>query len=459
MLFRKLHEERLQRPASILPRRLDRQASFSLSVSQRRMFHLEQVCPGLPTYNVPVAVRMTGPLEIGRLESGLNSVIGRHEILRTCFRSFDGEPIQVVSPEAALKLECENLAAIPVALRLEHACSRVLEYNNQKFDLNAGPPLRAKVLRLDETDHVAMITFHHLICDGQSLEIFMHELGGFYEAAGSDSPQLPKLPIQFADYVHWENEWLGGPEAAAQMAFWRQQLRISPELPLDYPRPSAPPVKGARIYFEIDEMLLRSLEALSRESGVRLMVTILAALQVLLKAWTRHDNTCIGIPVDNRRRAEFQPLIGFLSNALVLQTTVADDMSFKELLRRSAKTLSLAQAHQDLPFDQLLGERQSSHDPLRNPWFQTWFVFQTVPQQPRRISELELQPLQLDYGLSRYDLKVVISSGLQAVGAFEYNTEIFRPATIERLRQAFTTILKWVSTRPDARITDFYEIS
>jgi NRPS condensation-like uncharacterized protein len=461
-LMQMLHRDRIQKEGVRIQHQHDRAGTAWLSVAQQQMFFLEQIAPGLPTYNVPIAVRMKGPLDVNHLQSSMNAVVRRHEILRTSFKVVDGQPVQVISAEVPVQLQVQSLLDIPVDFRLQQAQRLSLDYNNRSFDIEAAPLFRARLVRLDDQDHVALMTFHHLICDAQSLEIFIHEFGSYYDSAcRGEELQLPELPLQFADYVTWETAWLQSREAAEQLAYWRKQLKEienASELPLDFPRPSEPPREGKRIYFQLRSQLSHGLETLARESEVGLMIVFLAAFQILLKVWTNSNSIAIGTPVDGRKRVEFESLIGFLSNALVLRTELSEDIRFVELLKRAQDTVLSAYARQELPFDLLLKNSRLAPDPFRPSLFQTWFVFQTLPRKPRRISSLELEPLQLDYGLSRYDLKLVILAGAQTVdGAFEYNTKLFCSSTVDRLACWLNAILERIAEQPRIKVRELLE--
>ncbi|HEX8349346.1 MAG TPA: condensation domain-containing protein, partial [Hymenobacter sp.] len=351
---------------------VSREGELLLSFAQARLWFLEQLEPGSGAYNIPAAVRLTGSLDVATLEQSLNEIVQRHEALRTTFRMVSGETIQVIAPVKALTLQLVDLRDLPEATQEASVERLATESAQQPFDLAIGPLLRAKLLHLNEAEHVLLLTMHHIVSDGWSMGVMIRELAALYEAFSTGKPSpLPQLPIQYADFAHWQRQWLQGEVLAAQLSYWQQQLAGAQtvlELPTDRPRPTVQTFRGATQFLALPEPLSQKLKSLSQRSGVTLFMTILAAFQTLLYRYTGQEDICIGSPIANRNRSETEGLIGFFVNTLVLRTDMSENPSFQELLGRVREVALGAYAHQDLPFEQLVEalqpERNLSHHPL-----------------------------------------------------------------------------------------------
>ena len=310
----------------------------SLSYAQQRLWFLDQMTPGSAAYNVPIAMRLGGTLDIPALTRSLNEIIRRHEALRTTFALAESEPVQVIAQNLALTIPLVELGAADAPEREAEMQRQIGEEAAQAFDLSRGPLLRAKLLRAAEQDHVLLLTLHHIICDGWSIGVFIRELAALYEAyaSGQESP-LRELTIQYADYAHWQREWLQGEVLERQLTYWKEQLAGAPavlELPTDRPRPSTQTFRGAQQIVRFSPALTQALKAFSREEGVTLFMTILGAFQTLLFRYSGQEQITIGSPIANRNRAELESLIGFFVNTLALRTDLSGDPTFRELLGR-----------------------------------------------------------------------------------------------------------------------------
>lgn len=455
--FRLLGEERLCVDQEIIPRRSSSLGPAPLSFAQQRLVFLDQMYPGMPTYNVPLAVRLKGPLNVLLLERSLNDLLQRHDILRTTFRVIDGTPMQVVVPDFSVQLKVEELAGVPASEHEAKAQNLAVQEGRCPFDIQASPPIRARLLRLDANYHVALITLHHVICDGQSLEILIHDLAALYEAAVLGRPTgLPELPLLYVDFVHWQREWLKSSDLQTQVVYWKSQLQNCDgerEVRSDFPRQQSPGLQARRAYFEIGQEIQRLLEELSVSCRTTLMTVLLAAFQVLLKVRSGCDSVSIGSPVDNRMRTEFAGLIGFFVNTVIYRTDLAGDITFVDALRRSRETVLSAHAHADVPFELLLKELQRENESARTPLFHIWFVFMPAPPQRRMLSGIELTPFPAEYEIPRYDLKLNVLADADGLhGSFEYDTRVFAASTIETLLQQYALILQRVAHEPEVGV-------
>ncbi len=433
--------------------------NLTLSFAQQRMWFLDQLQPGSPFYNLPRALRLTGPLSIEMMERSLGEIVRRHESLRTTFATVDGLPRQVIAPTAAMPLPVMDLQHLDASTREVRARQLAEEEAQRPFDLTRDLPLRATLLRLAETEHVLLLTMHHIASDGWSMGVLIRELVAIYPAfcAGQPCP-LPELPIQYADFATWQRERLRGDVLETQRDYWKRQLGGSLpvlELPTDRPRPAVQTVHGARQTFTLSQELSKALKTLSRQERVTPFMTLLAALKTLLSRYTGQDDVIVGSPIANRNRAEIESLIGFFANTLVLRTDLSGDPTFRELLDRVREVALGAYEHQELPFEKLVEELEPERDLSRTPLFQVLFAMQNAPMTALTLPDLTLKSLRIDKGTSKFDLSLAMwntSHGL--MGRVEYNTDLFDATTIDRLLQHFQSLLENVVANPDQPIAD-----
>jgi Condensation domain len=338
--------------------RISRNGDLPLSFAQQRLWFIDQMEPGNPSYNMPGAVRLTGALSASALEASLNEIVRRHESLRTTFSAVNGQPMQVIAPTLSMALPVTDVRGQSEAEREAQVRKLVAEDAMRPFDLARGPLFRVRLLRLGAEEHVMLFSMHHIISDEWSLGVLVRELATLYEAFCQDRPSpLPELPIQYADFARWQREWLQGEALESQLAYWRHQLGDSLpalQLPFDRPRPAAQSYRGAAHSFVMSAEASASLKALSRQEGMTLFMTLLAALQTLLHRYTGQDEIVVGTDIANRNQLETEGLIGFFVNHLVLRTKLGGNPTFRQLLRRVREVTLGAYAHQDLPFDKLV---------------------------------------------------------------------------------------------------------
>ncbi|HLF29285.1 MAG TPA: amino acid adenylation domain-containing protein, partial [Anaerolineae bacterium] len=426
-----------------------------LSFAQQRMWFLYQLDPDSSFYNIPIAVRLNGPLDPALLEKGLNAVVSRHESLRTTFTLAAEQAVQVIAPELAIPLTIIDLRAAPA--REHEAQQYLLREVTRPFDLATGPLLRATLLQLADEEHVLLLTMHHIVSDSWSGYVLVRELAALYQAerAGEPSP-LPALPIQYADFAVWQRGWLRGEFLEAQLAYWKQQLAGASgvlDLPSDHPRPAVQSFRGSMQAFVLPETLHEALNALSRREGVTLFMTLLAAFNVVLNRYSAQADIVVGSPIANRSRSELEGLIGVFVNTLALRTNLGGDPTFTALLARVRDATLGAYAHQDLPFELLVEELRPERDLSRSPIFQVMFVFQNTPKTSVELSGLTLSPLEVDRGTAQFDLTLVMDETDHGLaGALEYNTDLFEAATIARLIAHFQIVLEAIAADPDRRI-------
>ena len=451
-------ESRDAAEAQIIPRRSGK-GPIPLSFAQERMWFLDQLEPGNPAYNIPVAHRIEGLLNLAALEQSLGEIVRRHEALRTTFASVDGQPLQIIAPDLNLTLPVVDLRELPETER-EAETQRLATENAQRpFDLAQGPLLRVKLVRLSEEEHVFLLTMHHIVSDGWSLGVFMRELAATYETFSTgETSSLPELPIQYADFAVWQRQWLQGEALDSLLAYWKQQLGGSLpllELPTDRPRPPVQTYRGARHSLELPKNLTDALKALSEREGVTLFTTLLAAFKTLLYRYTGQEDIVVGSPIANRNRAEIEGLIGSFANTLVMRTDLSENPSFLELVGRVREMASGAYTHQDLPLHKLIEvlqpERESSHNPL----FQVMFALHNTPVPALELSCVTVNSMEVHSGTAQLDLALNLSeTGENLSGQFEYSTDLFDSATIARMANHFRTLLESVVADPEQHLSE-----
>lgn len=419
---------------------------FPLSFAQQRLWFVQQMDPASSAYNMPMAFRLSGRLDVTALEWTLNEILRRHEILRTTFDVLDQQPVQLVAPSLTLKLSVTNLGTLPAPLREGEAERFANEESQRPFDLARGPLMRVKLLQLWPNEHVLLLTIHHIVSDGWSQSILMNELSALYEAhvAGRVSP-LPELAIQYADFAEWQREWLSGAVLEQQIDYWQKHLAgASPslELPTNRPRPAVQSFNGACESFNLSRNLSAQLAELSRREDATLFMTLLAAFEVLLFRYTGQSDIVIGTPVANRNRKELEALIGFFVNTLALRIDLSGDLTFRELLARVREASLGAYANQDLPFEMLVEKLRPVRDPSRNPIFQVVFALQNLPEADSHRSDLIIKPVDVKTGRAQFDLALEVTEvDRQIYASLVYNTDLFDAQAMQLMAEHFKVLL------------------
>jgi amino acid adenylation domain-containing protein len=443
-------------PGPEIPRLPRDGRDLPLSFAQQRLWFLDQLQPGNPLYNVPTALRLTGPLDLAALTQSIAAVVARHEILRTTFRATGGEPTQVIAPALAVPLRQQDLTALPAPERAGVIRQRMRAEALQPFDLAAGPLLRALLLRCGADEHILLLTLHHIITDGWSTGVLLRELSAFYAGfAGGRPVALPDLPVQYADFAAWQRTRLSGAALAAQVSYWQQHLSgLAPlALPTDHPRPAIQTHRGATEPLTLPPRLRDALQELAQQAGATLFMVLLAAFQVLLARYSGAQSVAVGSPIAGRTHAALEGLIGFFANTLVLHTNLGGDPSFRELLQRTRAVALAAYTHQELPFEQVVAAIQPPRDLSRPPLFQVMLALQNAPERPLELPGLRVRPVPVARGLATFDLTLALADTPQGLrGGVEYNTDLFERATITRLLGHFHTLLTSIVADPDQRL-------
>jgi hypothetical protein len=442
---------------------VSRDRNMPLCLAQERLWFLDQLEPGNPFYNVAIAIKLTGPLNLVVLEQSLNEIVKRHEALRTSFAAVKGCPIQVIAPTSTLTLPVVDLREFSSAEA--EAMHLATEEAQQPFDLSRLPLLRPKLLCLNQKKHMLLLAMHHIISDGWSIGVFIRELAMIYEAFSSGKPSpLPELPIQYADFAAWQRQWLKSEVWKTQLNYWKQQLSGNLpvlQLPTDRPRPAIQTFSGRKHFLRLPKQLTKAVQSLNQREGVTQFMTLLAVFKTLLYCYTSQDDILVGSPVAGRTRPETEGLIGFFLNTLVLRTDLSGNPSFQELLGRVREVALGAYAHQDVPFEKLVEELQPERDLSHNPLFQVMFILQNaaIPEvealPETSLHQLSLSPLEVDCGTSKFDLKFSLWEDTEGFkGSIEYKTDLFDATTIAGMARDFEVLLNQVVVQPEIGLNE-----
>ena len=448
---RKLLELRLKQKQinSISPRKAS--DTLSLSPMQEGLWLAHQLQPDLPLYNESSLFKLTGKLDIKTLETSINKIIDRHEILRTSFQMIEDKVTQVVAKELTISVSTIDLTEYSETKREAEIKSLVNYYSRQPFNLEQLPLLRSIVITLSERKHLMLVTMHHIISDGWSWSVFCQELAAFYRGL-----TLPDLTIQYGDFTLWYRENVR-EKIKSQLDYWQRQLKDAPpilELPTDYPRPVKANYRGKRAALIIPTQLTQQLKALSKQENVTTFMLLLAAWKTFLYRYTQQTDILIGTPVANRDRTETENLIGCFINTLVLRTNLDGELSFLELLRRVKSITLAAYQHQDLPFEELVKELKVERSLSINPLFQVMFVYQEAPLLNFNLPDLTITPLPIDNGIAKFDLTLYIEDNKEElIGFLEYNSDLFHDDTIKRMLANFQTLLTGIIANPNTKIS------
>ena len=461
--------------AAMIPRR-PQNAGAPLGLNQEGLWFIDQMDPGQAHYNIPGTVRLRGRLNVAALQKSFHEIVCRHEILRTTFAiNADGVPYQVIAAARPVELPVIDLRAWPVEKRETEIVRLATAAAQKTFDLANDPLFFFQLLQLGEEEHVFILNFHHIVCDGWSMGVFTAELRLLYEAfSKNESSPLPALPIQYADFAIWERERLQGEFLQTRLGYWKKQLggRLPVlELPTDKPRPAVQSFRGRHQSLMIPKPLTGALKVLAQREHVTLFNVLLAAFKTLLYRYSMQDDVIVGTGIANRERREVENLIGYFATVLPLRTNLSGNPAFRELLQRVREVIWDATANQGLPLSQLVQELQPERDPSRNPIYQTEFTLLTPDRNPAvygfgmsrvmetiQLGDLIMTPVEIEGGISRFDLAIFIWDMPEGLcGTIEYCTDLFEDASITRVIAGFKILLEFVVADPDLRLLRLIE--
>jgi amino acid adenylation domain-containing protein len=431
---------------------VSREEKLPLSFSQERLWFLDRYQPGLAVYNIPVGVRLLGLLDELALRYSLNQISQRHEVLRTTFHQEQGEPFQVITPGKAINVELPiiDLSHLPGIQQEEELYKLVYREVNRSFDLSNLLLGRAILLRKAKDHHLLLVTIHHIVFDGWSVDIFLEELGLFYEffSRGPNySPPLADISIQYADFTVWQRNWFQENKETLnrQLNYWKEQLKDVPSFlsfPTDKPRPHVQTFNGANFYFLVPQNLFGALKELSNSEGVTLFMALVAVFKLLLFRYSGISDTVVGTPIANRNLPGLENLIGFFVNTLVLRTSIDGNPGFKELLKRVRNVCLEAYRNQDYPFEHLVGKMHPERNLSYSPLFQVMFAFQVSMPETYKFTGITLVRDEIHTTTTKFDFTMFIEETPDELrGRIAYNTDLFYSETIQRISQHFLVLL------------------
>ncbi|PPB81010.1 non-ribosomal peptide synthetase [Mycetohabitans endofungorum] len=431
---------------------VSREDSLPLSFAQQRLWFLAQLDGVSESYHIPLVLHVRGSLDRAAWHQALDALLARHEALRSTFVSVEGQPqVQLLPADTGVPLRWHDLRGVPDAdaqlSRLSHEAARA------PFDLARGPLIHACGIQVADDEHVVLLTQHHIVSDGWSIGVLTRELSALYAAnVGAQVDPLPPLAVQYPDYAAWQRQWLTGERLQTQSDYWRTTLADAPallELPTDRPRPAQQSFAGAQVSVRIDVSTTQALKRLSAEHGTTLFMTVLAAWSAVLARLSGQDDLVIGTPSANRGHRAIEPLIGFFVNTLALRVDLSGEPNTSELLKRVRCTTLDAQAHQDLPFEQVVEVVQPPRRLNHTPLFQVLFAWQSNETGQWRLPGLDVTPDELDYDIARFDLEMhLYEAGEEIIGALHYASALFDSATVERHVGYLTTMLQAMAACP-----------
>ncbi|WP_409493592.1 amino acid adenylation domain-containing protein [Amycolatopsis sp. cmx-11-12] len=416
------------------------------SYAQERLWYLEQADPGSIAYVVPAAVRFTGVLRVDALRRSLDEIVRRHEVLRTTFTDRGGVPGQLVHAAAPLTIPLVDLSDRSAEAAEAEVRDRYQQEVRLPFDLATGPLIRACVLKVSDTEHVLLLSTHHIVSDGWSLGVLQQELTTLYQAyvTGEASP-LPELPVQYADFAVWQRGRLDGGELDEQVSYWRDHLAFAPvlELPTDKLRPATRSSAGESVPLRLGADTVRAVEKLAESEQATQFMVLLAAYTVLLRRWSGQQEMIIGSPIANRGHVDIEPLVGFFVNTLPLRMDTSGDPSFRELVQAARAECLAAYAHQDLPFERMVAESGVDRSAGSIPLVQTLLALRNVPMAQLRLPGLQVSELDLRTESTKFDLTLDLvpttDGGLD--GRAEFSSDLFEADTVRRMVAAFDLLL------------------
>jgi len=444
----------LPRPGSGLP------AAFPVSFNQQQLWFIDQLDSKQSVYNIPLVIRMKGRLDQVALQKSLNHLIQRHEVLRTTFYAENGEPVQVIAPKLEIELPVVDLKNHPEPRREAEVQQILRNAAGRQFDLSCGPLIRSDLLNLEQESHILIVTIHHIVFDGWSVDVLLRELmAGYATFCEGRPPHLPELPIQYADFAAWQRRLLCHEVLEEQLFYWKRQLGGGLpvlELPSDHARPAAQTFHGAGEVTLLPKALAERLQNLSQQEGGTLFMTLLAAFKILLHRYTAQDDVIVGSPNVVRNHAETEGLIGFFVNVLVLRADLSGNPSFKELFRRVRKICLEAYAHQDVPFEKLVEHLQPERRQDRNPLFQVMLNLLNFPDFHCDLPDLKVE-LTVENGLqSKFDMTLYVTPTSQGIQLnLVYNADLFASARMVEMLAQYQQLLEQIVDQPDEKINGF----
>ena len=437
-------------------RRAEDPAKRKLSYAQQRLWFLDRLTPNNAAYNLATALGLSGDLDVDALARALQALEQRHEALRTRFIAAEEGPEQLFEEPRSRVLEIEDLCGMREPRLQAH--QRLAEEASAPFDLECGPLWRARLFRVEKSEHILSLVFHHIVTDGWSMDVLVREMAALYEAfrEGRDNP-LEELVLQYADWAAWQRSWLEGGELSRQLTYWREELRdVDPlDLPTDRPRAARRGLRGASFGFELSSEDTAAISRVASTQSATLFHALLACFQALLAKLAGSPDVVVGTPIANRTLREAEPLVGFFANTLALRTRVTPTLTLGELIALVRDRTLDAHAHQDAPFESVVDKLELERTLSRNPLFDVMFVFQHSGRPVQSTGELTIEPLPVETGATPFDLTLALAESQGRIfGSLIYDADLFEATTVERMADGFAAFVRAAGRDPGARLHD-----
>jgi len=427
--------------------------SIPLSFLQSSMWVHQQLEPSSSAYNIILHYRLAISVDLQKFEQSLNAIIARHEVLRTTFPLVNGHPVQSIAPTLHVPIMLAEVDSDVQGDRLAAGFTKTSPVANKTFDLSNGPLVRMMLVKLDDSDYLMMIAFHHMVCDGSSIPMFISELGIHYNAlVNGIEPPVKSVLAQYRDFAHWQGDWLKSASMTEQLSYWRERLADLPavELPTVSPRPAKQTYRGARMRVNVDLDLAGQIKAFCKQEHTTSFVVFLAAFKLLLARYVGQEDIVVGAPVEGRTRPEFEKIIGAFINAVVLRTNLSGDPTFREAVQKVRETVQGALAHQDVPFDKLVEAMGSKRDPSRTPLFQIFFNRFSAPKGSADFPGLVLSPLAKAETQAKFDLTIFLAIDEKTpYFSAVYNTDLYNENYLTEVFNQLIALLVEAVNAPD----------
>ncbi|MTJ47693.1 non-ribosomal peptide synthetase/type I polyketide synthase [Dolichospermum sp. UHCC 0259] len=444
---------------SIVPGQINRNSAV-LSFSQQRLWFLEQLEPGRADYHISSSYHCLGDLNISALQQALDTIIARHQVLRTTFTNEDGNPIQIINAARPGELQIFDLQNQPLSAQATEIQQLLSQEVQRPFNFSQDLMLRSCLLQISKTEYILLLVIHHIAADGWSMRILFQELSSLYTAFSQNLPSsLAELPIQYADFAQWQRQYLQGDVLESSINYWKKHLTGAPELlslPTDRPRPPIQSFKGKAQSFFLPGQITQQLRLLGKEEKSTLFMIMLAAFNTLLSRYTNSQDIVVGTALGNRQHSETQDLIGFFVNTLALRTDVSGNPSFKELLGRVREVIVGSYEYQDLPFEKLIEVLQPRRDLSYAPIFQVMLILnEDILQEKVELNGLNINRWEVEKNAAQFDLTLNVNQmDTEILLQWEYNTDLFDDSTIERINGNFQTLLTNIIANPEKPISE-----
>lgn len=433
-----------------------------LTFQQNRMWFINKLIPGCIAYNIPMAIKIIGPLDVEAFEKAINVLVERYDILRTVFKDYDTYTVQVVIPALHVGIGYEALDGMSEEERKVYIKEKMRQESLRPFDLENGPLIRVNIWRQNKNENMALISVHHIIADTWTISMYLTELCRIYDMIVNNKPiELETTEFQYADFACWQNRYFTGEVLRKQMEFWSEQLKDAPtviELPTDHQRMAIENFQGGLEKFVIPDDLMKRINDLTAKHDVTLYMFLMSVFQVMMYRYTNQNDILVGTPIANRTKKEFEKIAGFFSNTVVIRGKLSEEMIFTDFMYALKENILNAFENQEMPFEKIVDELKLERDMSVNPLFQVMFVLQNTPFPEVKAGDITLEPLDFHNGTCKFDLWLSIidcNSIMECV--MEYNSTIFERSTVLRMIKNYLKLLEEIVANPGQKVVD-YEI-